>query len=88
MIPFLRLELKTIITNKQPEVIESCKSDEQLKEIDLGVISPRKYDKATSDFKFFLVKGLSKYAAKFQSFPTGRDWLDNFYLSTIQISKY
>ena len=88
MISFLLLELKTIITNKQPEVIESCKSVEQLKEIDLSVISPRKYDKAISDFKFFFVKGLSRYAAEFQSFQPGRDWLDNFYLSTIQISKY
>ena len=56
--------------------------------IDLSEMSAQKCNKATSDFKSFLGEHLSKYAAEFQSFSAERDWLDNFYFSTIQISKY
>ena len=56
--------------------------------IDLGIMSLQKCDKAISDFRFFLAEGLSKYTAEFQSCPTERDRLDNFYFNTTQISKY
>ena len=56
--------------------------------IDLSVISPRKCDKGTSDFKSFLAEDLSKYATEFQSALAERDRLDNIYFSTIQITKY
>ena len=56
--------------------------------IDLGVLSPHKCDKLTSDFKCFLGEDLFKYAADFQSLLAERYLLDNSYFSTIQISKY
>ena len=56
--------------------------------IDLSVIFPQKCEKGTSDFKSFLAEDLSKYATEFQSALAERDRIDNFYFSTIQITKY
>ena len=54
----------------------------------IGVMSPHKFHKATSNFKSCLAEDLSRYPAEFQSFLAEKDCIGNFYFSTIHISKY
>jgi len=56
--------------------------------MELGIMAPQRCDRATTEFKAFIIEDLPQYQAEFRSFSPENDKLDEFYFRKLRLSKY